>query len=872
MRKLALSVGLLMAAATVPVHAIDPLSWSDPARFDSSVQTRSLSALDLEFLAAEDAYLEAIGQPPRFAVDHEIAESPNRSGDWHQVGDNSIWRYRVVAKDAASLNFGFTRYRLPEGATLHIYSTDRAQRIGPFTAAHNQAHGELWTPIISAQDVTIELNVPNALRQQAELELGKINQGYRGFGAAVEAYRQPELDLAAGGKECSKDEGGARSGACNTDVACLSDGDPWNNPRRSVGAYSRSGTFACTGSLVNNTANDRRMLFMTATHCINAAQTPSIVVYWNYEWPSCRRPGASGGTSVNPPDSSQTNSGGTWLAATVNPFTGGGCTVGSQCSDVTLIELNTPANPDFNLYWSGWDRRPPPTACAQGAPNTTDGLCASIHHPGVHEKRITFVAQDMQVGNIAAANGVHWHPFWHPNPPELPNMPAGGTLPPSVTEGGSSGSPLYTAEQRFVGVLSGGPAFCGATGASLSDFYGQLAHAWDGIGTPTTRVRDYLDPLDAAPLTIDGIGMSPFSLSADPSTLALCASDSSADVTIDVVPDPGFSDLVDLAASGQPPGSTIAFAPTSVTPPGSSILTLGNLVSATPGNYTLVVTGESGGDESSTNIAVSLSAATLGATALIAPDDGDPAQPEQPILEWDGNGDAIDYLVEVASDPLFDDIVFSAAVEGTEVEVEPALPANATYYWRVTARNNCGDGAVSAVRSFSVVGADLIFANGFEEPVDPDIVEWNDIDHVIAVTINGTSINWATGEIINNDPSGWDINFYNSSGLTIWWSFAPDISAGVAASTGTANLSVLASGATIGPDSTFARTNGAMTAWRAGADAYLGFRFDCSALPTAPPNDTCYGYLHLETTAPTGFPATIRGWAYNRAGNPITIP
>ncbi len=874
MKRIAALIVLAVCASTAGAHSSVPISWSHEIRSIEQVQTRSLEALDLQQLAAEDAFLEAVGGPPRFAVDHDAGESPARSAAWDEAGEYSIWRYRVLAKDAASLNFGFTRFHLPKGSALYIYSSDREHVAGPYTAAHNKAHGQLWTPILAAQDVTIELNVPTAVRHQVDLELGKINQGYRGFGTAIEAYRQPELDLAAGGKACSK-EGGARSGACNTDVACLSDGDPWNDPRRSVGAYSRSGVFACTGSLVNNTANDRRMLFMTATHCINAGQAPSIVVYWNYEWPTCRRPGAAGGTSVNPPDPSMTNSGGTWLAATTNPFSGGGCTVGSQCSDVTLIELDDPADPNFDLYWSGWDRRPPPTACAQGTPNTTEGLCASIHHPGVDEKRITFVAQDIQVGNIAAATGVHWHPFWHPNPPELPNMPAGGALPPSVTEGGSSGSPLYTAEQRFIGVLSGGPAFCGATGASLSDFYGQLAHAWDGIGTPTTRVRDYLDPSATAPLFIDGLGASPFSLSADPASLALCASDGSADVSIDVDPDPGFTDPVDLSASGQPPGSSVSFLPASVSPPGSSTLTLGSLGAATPGDYVLVVTGESGGDQSSTSIAVSLSSAALGATVLVAPADGDPAQPEQPTLEWDDNGDAIDYLVEVATDDQFNDIVFTDVVEGTSVEVDPGLAANTTYWWRVTARNHCGDGAVSAVRSFFVIGADLIFANGFEEPVDPDIIEWSDINHPIMADISGTSIRWITGEVIDDDPddNSWDINFYASGGaLTIWWNFAPAISAGVTASPASSNLSVLSSGAVIGPASTFSRTSGAMTDWRAGASGYVGFRFDCSSLPTAPPDDTCYGYLQFQTTGATGFPATIIGWAYNRAGNPITVP
>ena len=80
-----------------------------------------------------------------------------------------------------------------------------------------------------------------------------------------------------------------------------------------------------------------------------------------------------------------------------------------------------------------------------------------------------------------------------------------GVIPPSVTEPGSSGSAVYSAERRLIGVLSGGPSACGSTGASLRDFYGALYHAWEGIGTPATRMKDHLDPVGTNPEFIDGL-------------------------------------------------------------------------------------------------------------------------------------------------------------------------------------------------------------------------------------------------------------------------------------------------------------------------------------------------------------------------------
>ena len=108
-----------------------------------------------------------------------------------------------------------------------------------------------------------------------KLELGWINQGYRGFGTvAADDYN--------------------KSGSCNLDVECLDSGDTWREEMRAVGVISTGGSTFCTGSLVNNTANDRKMYFMTANHCgINSGNAASLVVYWNYQNSFCRAPGSA---------------------------------------------------------------------------------------------------------------------------------------------------------------------------------------------------------------------------------------------------------------------------------------------------------------------------------------------------------------------------------------------------------------------------------------------------------------------------------------------------------------------------------------------------------------------------------------------------
>lgn len=103
---------------------------------------------------------------------------------------------------------------------------------------------------------------------------------------------------------------------------------------------------------------------------------------------------------------------------------------------------------------------------------------------------------------------MHWRANWI-STPALPAIPTPPPYPVSVTEGGSSGSPLYNAERRLVGVLSGGPAACG--NGSYWDFYGALFHAWNGEAGASSlqRMRDHFDPTGSEVFFIDGVDRCP---------------------------------------------------------------------------------------------------------------------------------------------------------------------------------------------------------------------------------------------------------------------------------------------------------------------------------------------------------------------------
>ena len=85
-----------------------------------------------------------------------------------------------------------------------------------------------------------------------------------------------------------------KSGSCNLDVAYLDPGDTWREEMRAMAVISTAGSTFCIGSLLNDTAIDQRMFFITANHCsINSSNAPSLVVYRNYQNSCCRTFGSS---------------------------------------------------------------------------------------------------------------------------------------------------------------------------------------------------------------------------------------------------------------------------------------------------------------------------------------------------------------------------------------------------------------------------------------------------------------------------------------------------------------------------------------------------------------------------------------------------
>ncbi len=399
------SVAVLVAIAGSAFAQNAPAALAQPTahRFRSvaleDVPTFVAPAMNPDTIADIEREDRTTGVAPRYAITNEVLITPDTHGVWEQVTDKLVmWRLRVTAENALSLNFGFTRYSMPEGGRLYIYETDVEQAVRPFTSADNADHGELWTPPSVGNDVIIEVTLPADVAHLLDLELGWVNTGFRGF-----------LDIA---RQADK------AGACNVDVVCP-DGNGWEDEINSVAVISTGGGTFCTGFAVNNTAQDGRPLFMTAAHCgIGAGNAPSLVAFWNFQSPVCGR--QSGGT--------------------LNQFsTGSTFRAGSTASDFTIVEFSQPFNPDFGVTFAGWD--------ATGAEATT---AVAIHHPNTDEKSISFEFQPTTttsyLSNTVPGDGSHVR---------IIDWDTG------TTEPGSSGSPVFDQNHRVIGQLHGGFAACG---------------------------------------------------------------------------------------------------------------------------------------------------------------------------------------------------------------------------------------------------------------------------------------------------------------------------------------------------------------------------------------------------------------------------
>ncbi len=205
-----------------------------------------------------------------------------------------------------------------------------------------------------------------------------------------------------------------------------------------------------------------------------------------------------------------------------------------------------------------------------------------------------------------------------------------------------------------------------------------------------------------------------FYLQATPDSAGICAG-SDAQYTVNVGAIGGFVNPVTMAANGHPAGTTASFTPNPVTPPGTSLLTVGSTGGAAAGSYAIIISGTaSGSGGHDVEVVLEVVAGVAGPPTLVAPADGSTDQPLRPDFEWTAVTGADSYALEVDDDPAFGSpAIAETGIVGTSFTPGANLDAVTTYHWRVSSENLCGTGATSIAFSFTT-GSSLPFADGFE--------------------------------------------------------------------------------------------------------------------------------------------------------------
>ena len=671
-----------------------------------------------------DAAKQGAEKSLQFAEPHPVNFTPENAGEWRFLANGEMqWRLRIRSDGALNLNLGFGRYRMPDDGRMFLYTPDRRIVRGPFTARENETHGEFWSPIVQGKEVVIEITLPPVQRDLLDLTLSSINHGYRSIDALVSRL----------------------SGSCNVDVACGEDDgfsqiDAWRRPMQSVAAYSTGGSIFCTGALINNTAVDRRPLFLTAFHCgIDSDAAPSLVVYWNFENTTCRIPGTpeAGGAGDGP--LSDFNTGSSVLAA-YSP------------SDVTLLELDDPVSSTADPHWAGWDRSGSETPVSVG-----------IHHPDGEEKRISFEDQPTTTTGYLSdgvpGDGSHVR---------VEDWDLG------TTEPGSSGSPLFDQSQRIIGQLHGGYAACGNDD---SDWYGRLNVSWDGGGTSDTRLSDWLDPSGTGAMVLNGsdtdvawlstvisngvviamsnetilvrldsTGLSPgdyqaslslqsndplmpvvvvpvslhvsgFDIQPIQAALEVCSPDSAV-YGLNVNVENGFSGSVTLDITGEPAGSVVSIFPNPITlPVGTSAphvqVSFLDTGAITSGTYRMTLSGVSGVSTNTADLTMTLFSSAPSTPIVLEPPANATEVGLTPTFVWQAVGGATAYNFELSDHPLFGNIIEARSLSETNLTLATALSGLQDYYWRITGSNTCGVGifATNQFRTADIACGDFASTN-----------------------------------------------------------------------------------------------------------------------------------------------------------------
>ena len=168
-----------------------------------------------------------------------------------------------------------------------------------------------------------------------------------------------------------------------------------------------------------------------------------------------------------------------------------------------------------------------------------------------------------------------------------------------------------------------------------------------------------------------------------------------------------FQGTAMLSATGVPGGANGLFSTNPVVhPQKTSTLTVSNLQAASGGGALIELSASDVADPdkiSRSSAWLNVYHASPAAPTLLEPGDLDTGVSPRATMTWAPVDFAAGYIIEVALDASFNQIVHTLHSSGTET-LTPLLASRTRYYWRVRAENTCGASAESPVYQFVTAG------------------------------------------------------------------------------------------------------------------------------------------------------------------------
>ncbi|BAV99939.1 serine protease [Lysobacter enzymogenes] len=376
------------------------------------------------------------GQPLEIGFPRKVARARIDLGglDWEPLpGGAQGARFTLTSNAAAALRAGLRlgsakgAHADPSKVTLRFAGADGRIFADNGSAFAGDDMG--WSPVISGDTITVEIVLPKSARPSD-------------YTLSAPMFSHLQVDPSASQPSFAKGVGDiGSSDYCEKDIVCrVKPSAEFLSASKSVARMvftPRTGyTGYCSGTLLNNSNSPKRQLFWSAAHCISTQKVANTLqTYWLYDATGCDNDTLS--------DKAVT-------------LTGGATLLHSHATrDTLLLELKSA--PPSGAYYAGWN------SSAIAANGTA---IEGIHHPSGDLKKYS-------LGSVTALSSTI--------DGKKPLTKVAWTT--GVTEGGSSGSGLFTISStsgyQLRGGLYGGTSYCSAP--SDPDYYSQLDGVWSSI-------------------------------------------------------------------------------------------------------------------------------------------------------------------------------------------------------------------------------------------------------------------------------------------------------------------------------------------------------------------------------------------------------